>query len=147
MTQQSFAQFLDISTASLSSIFNGRTRPTLNTVDAIHKKFPNINIDWLMFGTGSMFMDGDNNAKPLHTPTPPDGGDKEPSLDFGTDASSDSSLPTTDSQQYNTVHQQHEPASRTVTPVVKYIDKPRRQITEIKVYFDDSTFETFVPSK
>jgi len=55
MTQQVFAQFIDVSAASLSSIFNGRTRPTLNIVEAIKKKVPDISTDWLMFGTGSMY--------------------------------------------------------------------------------------------
>ena len=56
MTQQVFAQFIEMSPASLSSIFNGRTRPTLNIVEAIKKKIPDINTDWLMFGSGSMYV-------------------------------------------------------------------------------------------
>ena len=59
MTQQAFANFIDISTASLSGILTGRTKPTLNTVEAIRKSFPTINIEWLMFGTGEMFADGE----------------------------------------------------------------------------------------
>ena len=35
MTQKTFASFIDMSEGSLSSIFNGRTKPTLNIVDAI----------------------------------------------------------------------------------------------------------------
>ena len=46
MNQQSFAEVLDISPASLSSIFNDRTKPTLNHIDAIKSKFPSINLDW-----------------------------------------------------------------------------------------------------
>ena len=34
MSQQTFANFIGINAASLSSIFNDRTRPTLNTVEA-----------------------------------------------------------------------------------------------------------------
>ena len=30
---------------------------------------------------------------------------------------------------------------------VKYIDKPQRNITEIRIFFDDQTWETFVPKK
>ena len=56
MTQQVFAQFIEMSPASLSSIFNGRTRPTLNILEAIKKKIPDINTDWLMFGSGSMYV-------------------------------------------------------------------------------------------
>ena len=55
MTQQVFAQFIEMSPASLSSIFTGRTRPTINIVEAIKKKIPNLNTDWLMFGTGEMY--------------------------------------------------------------------------------------------
>ena len=54
MTQQVFAQTLGISSASLSSIFTGRTNPTLKHVEAIKHRFPDINLDWLMFGEGSM---------------------------------------------------------------------------------------------
>ena len=57
MTQQTFADFIGISSASLSSIFNGRTKPTLNTVEAIKGKFPTISLDWLMYGSEPMFKD------------------------------------------------------------------------------------------
>jgi putative transcriptional regulator len=30
---------------------------------------------------------------------------------------------------------------------VKYIDNPQRRITEIRIFFDDQTWETFVPKK
>ena len=30
---------------------------------------------------------------------------------------------------------------------VKYVERPQRQITEIRIYFDDLTYETFVPDK
>ena len=57
MTQQTFADFIGISSASLSSIFTGRTKPTLNTVEAIKSKFTKINLDWLLYGQGPMFKD------------------------------------------------------------------------------------------
>ena len=57
MTQQTFAQFIQMSPASLSSIFNGRTKPTLNIVEAIKQKIPAISTDWLMFGRGQMYTD------------------------------------------------------------------------------------------
>ena len=65
MTQQVFAQFLEMSPASLSSIYNDRTKPTLNIVEAIKKKIPNINTDWLMFGSGDMYVAA---STPISTP-------------------------------------------------------------------------------
>ena len=50
MTQQVFADFLQQSPATLSSIFNGRTRPTLNIIDSIKTKIPDISIEWLLYG-------------------------------------------------------------------------------------------------
>ena len=43
--------------------FNGRTKPTLNTVEAIKGKFPKISLDWLMYGTEPMFNDEATEAK------------------------------------------------------------------------------------
>lgn len=54
LTQQNFASLIGISTASLSSIFNDRTKPTLNTVGAIKNTFPDISTDWLLYGIGPM---------------------------------------------------------------------------------------------
>lgn len=55
MNQQTFAAATGINTATLSSIFSGRTNPTTKIVEAIHNKFPNVRTDWLMWGTGGMF--------------------------------------------------------------------------------------------
>ena len=54
LSQIEFANKLGISPASLSSIYTGRTNPTNNHVMAIHKAFPQINVNWLMFGEGDM---------------------------------------------------------------------------------------------
>lgn len=140
MTQQAFANYIGLSTASLSSIFNDRTRPTLNTVEAIKNKFPNININWLMFGDGPMFND-EGNADDKN----PDNGVRgnQHELDF---------VPTP-TDLFSQVNDKNETPSsfrqvpKEVRTEIKYIEKPQRQITEIRVYFDDLTYETFVPDK
>lgn len=58
LSQIEFANKLGISPASLSSIYTGRTNPTNNHVMAIHKAFPQINVNWLMFGEGDMTEGG-----------------------------------------------------------------------------------------
>ncbi|WP_278795841.1 helix-turn-helix domain-containing protein, partial [Leyella stercorea] len=62
-TQQDFADQLKIAPATLSSIFTGRTRPTLAIVDAIKSRFPQISTDWLMFGKGDMLVKRDEEAE------------------------------------------------------------------------------------
>ena len=144
MTQQVFADYIGQSPATLSSIFNGRTRPTLNIVEAIKKKIPNISIDWLMFGSGDMYLlqNEAQNQEKSGTDAPPQ--IQNPMLDFET--------PSFPAPQ-NVVQQS--PISNSVRNTrldldrleVKTVDKPQRRITEIRVFYDDQTWETFVPQK
>lgn len=60
LTQKSFSQLTGIGEASLSSIFNDRTKPTLNHIDAIHKKFPQVRLEWLLYGTPPMYIENEN---------------------------------------------------------------------------------------
>ena len=55
-----------------------------------------------------------------------------------------SSLP--ESEQINSLYSDNMYKSPSRTEV-KYIDKPQRRITEIRIFFDDQTWETFVPKK
>ena len=55
MSQKDFANEICISPGTLSSIFSGRNKPTLNTLNNIHERFPEVNMDWLMNGKGEMF--------------------------------------------------------------------------------------------
>ncbi len=141
MSQQTFANFIGVSTASLSSIFNNRTRPTLNTVEAIKSKIPQLNIEWLMFGHGPMFEDGkdvaDENVADNHN------GVADSTTDFG--GGSGDLFGGQQPPQRQTPPAR--PSESPVNTVIKYVDRPQRQITEIRVYFDDLTYETFVPKK
>lgn len=154
MTQQTFSDFIGISSASLSSIFTGRTKPTLYTVEAIRSKFTKISLDWLMYGSGPMFKDGDSSS-----PTDPvmnDSTSSEGIIDFDNAPSDVQTGPyTTKSPQplrrtslpQNPQQGGYSTAANPSRYDVKYIDKPQRHITEIRIFFDDQTWETFVPKK
>lgn len=141
MTQQTFAQFIGMSPASLSSIFNGRTRPTINIIEAIKNKIPGISTDWMMFGNGPMYID-----KQQVQSQPSDDKQNAPSdqlndFDAPTSAPSPSLFDAPNNQNVNNTLKDREKT------VIKYIDKQQRQITEIRVFYDDQTWETFVPKK
>ena len=141
MTQQTFAQFIQMSPASLSSIFNGRTKPTLTIVEAIKNKIPSLSLEWLLSGTGPMYMDqaskvADSEQNDVATP-------RDGIIDF--DPIPDSPTPS--------LFEQPKAQSVNNTPIntpktaIKIIDKPQRKISEIRVFYDDKTWETFVPQK
>jgi len=148
MTQQVFAQFIEMSPASLSSIFNGRTKPTLNIVEAIKKKIPDISTDWIMFGTGSMYLGASTPSAPLsERPFVAD----EPVLEFDHPSSPTpaSGYPPSENGSSLALHLNGvKPTPRNpLREEVKIVDKPPRRVTEIRIYYDDQTWESFVPSK
>lgn len=136
LTQQEFANTLELSPATLSSIFNGRTNPTLNIVDAIKKKFPAISTDWLMFGSGSMYGDHFGDIAQGYD-SAPDGGEQV--IDFG-DAPQTAPTP-------SAVNRAPQQGQQPTAVVMKNIYKAQRNITEIRIFYDDQTWETFVPKK
>lgn len=142
MSQQVFAQYIDMSPASLSSIFNGRTKPTLNIVEAIKRKFPKINTDWLMFGSGDMYTSNDGQA--VEQPHSEPVSNREQALDFGGDSAP---TPQASLEDHRPSEPQHTVRPEIIREEVKYIDRPQRHVMEIRVYYDDLTFETFVPAK
>lgn len=148
MTQQVFAQFIEMSPASLSSIFNDRTKPTLNIVEAIKKKIPDINTDWLMFGSGDMYVGSNPNASaaPGATKRVENGlfDMASPVIDFETSPAPTPQSVVPSSSVSNSVRNTH----RTLPyEEVKQIDKPQRKVVEIRVFYDDQTWESFSPMK
>ena len=137
MTQQTFSQFLGISSASLSSIFTGRTKPTHVITDAIHKKLPNINMMWVLYGEGDMYVDSSEKTSGSERVASPTG-----QMELAFDEATTATGKTTGSRGRQAAST-NEPSARET----KNIDKPRRHIIEIKVYYDDLTYESFVPEK
>lgn len=150
MSQQEFAKAIEVSPASLSNIFNGRTNPTNNHVSAIHNHFPDININWLMFGEGDMYVSDkpsalDNADTTDNVSSTPSGTVEDEGLLFPEYGS----LRSGDVSSCSSVHagnqetKQAEMSVPVVREIVKYIDKPQRRITEIRIFFDDGTYEVF----
>lgn len=169
MSQQEFAQKLGLSPATLSNIFNGKTRPTNNHVQAIHKAFPNINISWLLFGEGEMYISGTDSsiggvADCSDASTPMTLFDDANSyVSSSVNGEEDSTLgmnektasPMSGNNLLNSVSDstQNRRSIHQITEInmssnnVKIIDNRPRRIKEIRVFFDDGTYESFVPSR
>lgn len=148
MTQQVFSEFIGIGAATLSSIFNGRTRPTLNIVEAIKKKIPNISTDWLMFGVGDMYLSESSNhsVSTERDNMVPEGNEVSvsPMLNFEEDIIPTPQANYSHPQNFNSVKGTRSEIEKTE---VKFVDKPQRKIIEIRVFYDDQTYDTFEPKK
>ena len=153
MSQQVFANYIGTTPATLSGIFNDRTRPTINIIESIKKKFPDISLDWLMFGLGEMYQ----------SPSQKLGVESDPEALTSTQTTSNFGAQQTD--QVINFAQMPAPTPQFVQPTVNHFNsvrntrveqnaemlnndkKPLRRVTEIRVYYDDQTWESFVPSK
>lgn len=134
MSQKNFAAEIRISEGTLSSIFNGRNKPTLNTLNNIHERFPEVNMGWLMDGKGEMF-----------TSSPQVSSQNEVN-ETGSSAMSSpiSGIPIQPGFiEQLSGPQQMAPQNANFSPEGKIFDKPSRKISEIRVFYDDGTFETF----
>lgn len=144
MTQQVFADSIGVGAATLSSIFNGRTRPTLNIVEAIKKKIPNINTDWLMFGSGDMYTSDIVPSDASETAPSEAQRMSSPMLDFDAPVSP---TPQNVASQYLNSNSVRNTRPEIVREEIKFVDKPQRKVMEIRVFYDDQTWDTFVPAK
>lgn len=56
ITARQFAEAIGIQPSGMSHILSGRNNPSLDFVMKVVKRWPEININWLMFGKGEMFV-------------------------------------------------------------------------------------------
>lgn len=148
MTQQVFADFIGQSPATLSSIFTGRTRPTLKVVEDIKAKIPDISTEWLLWGGGSMYIThSEGSSEAVSDPVP--GQEQMLNFDDPSNATPSASYQATNNQRVLSGFQQGVRNTHLDfrAEEMKIIDKTMRRVTEIRVYYDDQTYETFVPAK
>ncbi|MBQ1816330.1 MAG: helix-turn-helix transcriptional regulator [Bacteroidaceae bacterium] len=139
MSQQEFAKVLGITPGSLSGILNERTRPTNNHTLAVHKAFPNISINWLLFGEGEMYNDAHQNERQETTEVP----ESSNSL-FGHEENPSQSLNLFSREVHN------DGAKNGGTDELPRADSPtiiKRCVKEIRIFYDDGTYESFTPSE
>lgn len=171
MSQKDFADAIGIAPGALSNIYSGRTNATSNHVNGIHKAFPNINVNWLMFGEGDMYVNNSdtlptegqaspsaddiyNNVETGEAPFTPDlfavstdaHGTHTMSARAGV-ARENSGAPRTSAHGVAGVPPARQQPVSGYTSDAKNIDIVRPKIKEIRVFYDDGTYETFTPSK
>lgn len=155
MNNKVFATETGINEGTLSLLLRGKTQPTLKHYEAIHTRFPDIAMEWLFDGKGPMYQnqslfkpDADasaNNSQAEATTS---------SSLFG-DASSLNNAPQglSGSPAHSTTlfdqgcNKTDLGSSGNEKNIVKIFNNHQRKITEIRVFFDDQTWESFVPKK
>ena len=140
MTAAQFAEKIGLSPSSLSHILNGRNNPSLDVVMKIHKACNYVNLSWLIYGEGEMEWKAEAPKQ-------------EETGISGMALFDESAFFTSEGTEERENRKEMAPKTPVYAPKeivreeIKYIEKPARKITEIRIFFDNGTYETFRPDK
>jgi hypothetical protein len=63
LTNSKFASILGIQRSNVTHIVDGRNRPSLSFIEKLMSKFPHVNIEWLINGTGEMYKQNETSGQ------------------------------------------------------------------------------------
>ena len=121
VSSKRFAETLGIQQSTLSHILTNRNQPSLDVIMKIHQIYTDVNIDWLLYGTGDMFVSQESGKKQEKATTLPPMNNL-----FATPVA------TMDAP----------PASR-----LQATEKEEKKVIKVMVFYSDQTYETFIPKK
>jgi len=58
ISQAQFADSINVARASVSHILSGRNKPGFDFISSMIRRYPTLNIDWLITGRGKMYKNG-----------------------------------------------------------------------------------------
>ncbi len=128
ITQAQFADSINVVRASVSHILSGRNNPSFDFIKAMMSRYPNLNIEWMMFGKGKMYKDAPAPDPEYDILFPDEVHENLPREEeiVQNKESVESMLPTS---EINTL-------SNAIQTSVK-----QRKVTKIIVMFDDGTYQ------
>lgn len=142
LTAGAFAEKIGVAQATISHILSSRNKyPSTEVILKLHQQYSDINLEWLLTGNGDMTADGKDEAPAVAPATPPLAQTQEYPLFAPDGRTTAAPQPTADN------HVAAPAASEPMRAEIVYRDRPQRKITEIRIFFDDNTYETFCPEK
>lgn len=160
-----FADTCEIPRPTLSQLLNGRNKKVSDEVlTKIHNAYPALNMMWLMFGDGEMFVPNQNTigfapaAQPLENdvktslPQSQTENTKHPQINFGENDATFSGAPKHDggpSQSALSMALQSiaRGAGKNSTVNASKPAPDGRRIVNIMVFYNDNSFESFTPGR
>ena len=149
LSDSQFADRCSISRPTLSLLLSGKNKKISDVqLGQIHNAFPEVSILWILFGEGSMFAGmASNNQEEAEISNenqkfPNNGSEEDEQLNLV-------NLKQLENIIQNIVNKSFESSFVNIENSIQKINlKPNpRKVRTITVYYDDSTFETFIPEK
>ncbi|HUX97689.1 MAG TPA: helix-turn-helix transcriptional regulator [Bacteroidales bacterium] len=127
-----FAEEIGVQPSGISHILSGRNNPSLDFVLKMLEKYRNISTDWLLFGNGPMYKEGKiqslfDNSAPVNRVT--DSGLEDSTISEG-------ETKTDGIEQF-----------KTFTDKEQLPGHGRNKVVKIVWFYDNNSFEEFLPRK
>lgn len=140
LTAGAFAESIGVAQATISHILGERNKyPSTEVILRLHQRYSDINLEWLLTGKGEMSKDSSSSTASCSDFDYPLFAENTENSSNGTDKTENRkeiALGTPQNSHNNIVRQE-----------VIYKEKPAKKITEIRIFFDDNTYEIFKPEK
>ncbi len=156
-----FAENIGVAQATVSHILGGRNKfPSMEVILKLHKRYNDINLEWLLTGNGPMSNAGMDSARAegdggndtaraaAASPAGVNAGElafETPSLFAENRFNQANGTTGAENREENGLETPVEATKEIVKQEIIYKEKPPRKITEIRIFFDDNTYETFEP--
>lgn len=150
LSDSQFADKCEISRATLSLLLSGKNKKVSDVLlSQIHNSFPEVSIVWLLFGEGEMIINQSvGNQSSLETPinlfedqiTNPSDQEEEEYTNLNTLNHIENIVKSAVNKSFDSILN-----NRFFSLKNESSDNNRRKVKQITVYYEDSTFETFLP--
>lgn len=137
LSYSKFAEAIGIQRPAMSHIISGRNNPSLEVMKKILETFRYVSPDWLIFGEGDMMRDAPK-ATTLQ---------KERDLFSNLDENPPKVQVVSENRPHLGVESAQKAAEKIEPEQVIIQKNESKKIEEIKIFFSDGTFDTFVPEK
>ena len=144
LTAGAFAESIGVAQATISHILGSCNKyPSTDVILKLHQRYNDINLGWLLTGEGSMSTELNENEN--------EDKDENPISDYPLFAEN-AKNPTNDAgfdknRKEMNLELPKTPVKEIVKQEIIYKERPPRKITEIRIFFDDNTYETFKPEQ
>ena len=141
LTAGAFAESIGVAQATISHILGPRNKyPSTEVILRLHQRYNDINLEWLLTGQGEMSNMSSDSDSSIES-----GFDYPLFAENSVNPSKETTLP--ENRKETPLRNAENAPKEIVKQEIRYIEKPARKITEIRIFFDDNTYETFRPEK
>lgn len=146
-----FSTKTGIAPATISHITSGRSKPTLPILKNIITGFPDLNPEWVFLGTGNMYKEYEDDSEVSETVSTPN---QPGTLDLFSSLEQQNQPKNSPSQSKAQPVKKHDELIRPsefvseIKNVVRdtmitMAEHQKRKIVEVRIFFDDGTYEAF----